>query len=160
MAMQLEALIQEVHELREEKHVLAKREQEIRKRLEDLEGEIRALLDVSGELVGDLEEQDFQTLLANLSDDRTIRVEVVYARRGETFLRELQLSRGASIQDVLEVSGVMQEIPEIDLNTCKVGVHGRVMSLDYILRDSDRVEIYRPIETGKKNTSRQPNRSP
>ena len=47
------------------------------------------------------------------------------------------------------MSGVLDDYPEIDLQTHKVGTYGKVQPLDHILRDGDRVEIYRPVEAGK-----------
>jgi putative ubiquitin-RnfH superfamily antitoxin RatB of RatAB toxin-antitoxin module len=147
--MALKELIREADRLREERRLLAEQDRRLRERLEAVEGRIREILDASGAAVEALDEQDFQTFLANMSDDLTVRVEVVYARPGDAFLRELQLPRGGTIEDALQVCGVLEAHPEIDLATQKVGVYGKVLPLDHVLRDGDRVEIYRPVEAGK-----------
>ncbi len=48
-------------------------------------------------------------------------------------------------RDAIERSGILAQFPEIDLDTQKVGVFGKVLALETKLEDGDRVEIYRPL---------------
>ena len=40
---------------------------------------------------------------------------------------------------------MLNQFPDIDLKTQKVGIFGRIAKLNKVLEDGDRVEIYRPI---------------
>jgi putative ubiquitin-RnfH superfamily antitoxin RatB of RatAB toxin-antitoxin module len=74
-----------------------------------------------------------------------LSVEVCYALAGEQTLIALELPVGATLQQAIDASGILQRFPSIDLNTQKVGVFGKLKSLDTVLADHDRVEIYRPL---------------
>ena len=51
----------------------------------------------------------------------------------------------STVQGAIEKSGILSMFPTIDLSAQKVGVFGRVVKLDAVLKPGDRVEIYRPI---------------
>ena len=75
----------------------------------------------------------------------TLSVSVAYATPAEQMWRELDVPAGSTIRDAIEASGILAEFPEIDLGINKVGIFGTIASLDTVLSDEDRVEIYRPI---------------
>ena len=75
----------------------------------------------------------------------SIHVEVVYATPARQEVVKLQLAFGCTIASALDASGLLQQFPEIDLATNKVGVFSRLAKMDTPLRDKDRVEIYRPL---------------
>jgi putative ubiquitin-RnfH superfamily antitoxin RatB of RatAB toxin-antitoxin module len=75
----------------------------------------------------------------------SINIEVVYARPYHQALRRVLLAAGATVIDAVKRSGVLEEYPEIDLSRNKLGVYGKLTSGDAILRDRDRVEIYREL---------------
>jgi putative ubiquitin-RnfH superfamily antitoxin RatB of RatAB toxin-antitoxin module len=74
-----------------------------------------------------------------------LAVEVCYALADRQTLIAVQLPAGASVQQAIDASGILQRHPEIDLTKQKVGVFGRMKALDTVLADHDRVEIYRPL---------------
>jgi putative ubiquitin-RnfH superfamily antitoxin RatB of RatAB toxin-antitoxin module len=74
-----------------------------------------------------------------------LSIEVCYALANEQTLIAVELPAGATVQQALEASGILQRYPQIDLGTQKVGVFGRFKALDAVLADHDRVEIYRPL---------------
>lgn len=74
-----------------------------------------------------------------------ISVEVCYARPDRVFLRRLYVPQGTTVEQAIVRSGVLQEVPELDLTQCRVGIYGKVKSLDALLRECDRIEIYRPL---------------
>ena len=57
----------------------------------------------------------------------------------------MDLPEGATLQQAIEASGILQRYPQIDLGMQKVGVFGKLKPLDTVLADHDRVEIYRPL---------------
>lgn len=85
-----------------------------------------------------------------------IHVEVVYALREGQKLVTLTLEEGATLQQAVEKTGLLKEFPEIDLaGKNKVGIWNKLAKLDTVLRDKDRVEIYRPLIADPKEVRRQ-----
>jgi uncharacterized protein len=75
----------------------------------------------------------------------SISVDVVYALPQRQELVRLKLSSGTTVNQALEASGLLQRYPEIDLAKNKLGIFGKLTKPDVVLRDRDRVEIYRPL---------------
>jgi putative ubiquitin-RnfH superfamily antitoxin RatB of RatAB toxin-antitoxin module len=74
-----------------------------------------------------------------------LSVQVCYASPDGQALIAVDLPEGATLQQALDASGILQRHPDIDLTTQKVGVFGKLKPLDTVLADHDRVEIYRPL---------------
>jgi putative ubiquitin-RnfH superfamily antitoxin RatB of RatAB toxin-antitoxin module len=74
-----------------------------------------------------------------------LSIEVCYALPDGQTLIPVELPEGATVQQALDASGILQRFPQIDLTQQKVGVFGKLKSLDTVLVDHDRVEIYRPL---------------
>ena len=74
-----------------------------------------------------------------------MNVGIAYARPNAQIWRNLDVAEGATVRDVIEASGLLDEFPEIDTDTNKVGIFGTVAKLDKPVKEGDRVEIYRPI---------------
>lgn len=85
-----------------------------------------------------------------------LQVTVVYAPAAGA-VREipLQLPPGTSVQQALQASQVQALFPELDLQTSVIGVWGRKAAPDQILRDRDRLEIYRPLKVDPKVARRE-----
>jgi putative ubiquitin-RnfH superfamily antitoxin RatB of RatAB toxin-antitoxin module len=81
-----------------------------------------------------------------------LHVEVVYALPERQVLRRVSLREGSTVGDALRESGLKDEFPEID--SLRVGIFGRPVGTDALLRDRDRVEIYRPLRTDPKAARR------
>ncbi|WP_341315225.1 RnfH family protein [Paraburkholderia sp. IMGN_8] len=74
-----------------------------------------------------------------------LSIEVCYALADAQTLIAVELPEGATVQQALDASGILQRHPQIDLTKQKVGVFGKLKTLDTVLADHDRVEIYRPL---------------
>ncbi len=83
--------------------------------------------------------------MKSMADPETIKVEVVYALPDNQLVLPVAVESGATVRDAIEVSGLQARIPELDLETNKVGIYGKVSKLDHVLRDGDRVEVYRAL---------------
>jgi hypothetical protein len=81
-----------------------------------------------------------------------MRIEVVYALPQRQERVSLDLAPGSTVLDAIQVSGLLQRLPEIKLG--RAGVWGRPASPDTRLRDRDRVEIYRPLIADPKEIRR------
>lgn len=83
-----------------------------------------------------------------------VRIQVCYARPGFSFLRNLVMQEGTSLLAAIEGSDLLKEAPEIDLAVNRVGVFGKLKPLDTVVRDRDRVEVYRPLIADPKDSRR------
>lgn len=93
--------------------------------------------------------------MVEISNANRITVEVAYALSQKQFLKEVQLDAGATVQDAIEASGVLDKFGDIDLKTNRVGIFSKPAKLDTALREQDRVEIYRPLIADPKEVRRQ-----
>lgn len=85
----------------------------------------------------------------------TIRVEVVYAMADLQELAQLSLPEGSTVTQAITASGLLEKYPEIDLKKNKLGVFAKLAKADTVLRDRDRVEIYRPLIADPKEVRKQ-----
>jgi len=72
-------------------------------------------------------------------------VEVAYALEKKQTLLELEVDEGTTLKQAVELSGIIDAYPQIDLTKDKTGIFGKIAKLDTVLREKDRVEIYRPL---------------
>lgn len=85
---------------------------------------------------------------------QTVRVEVVFAPAGvPADLTPLELCAGSTIAQALLASGVLVR-HGLAVEHAAVGVWGRRMPLDTVLRPGDRVELYRPLLCDPKEARR------
>lgn len=87
--------------------------------------------------------------------NKTIPVEVAYALPAQQIILKLQVEEGVSVEQGIMASGILQKFPEIDLAQNKIGIFGKLVKPDTILRERDRVEIYRPLFADPKEVRRQ-----
>jgi putative ubiquitin-RnfH superfamily antitoxin RatB of RatAB toxin-antitoxin module len=66
----------------------------------------------------------------------------------------LCLEEGSTVADALERSGLARRFPEVDLAAAPVGVWSRRCERSALLRDGDRVEVYRPLLADPKEMRR------
>jgi len=85
-----------------------------------------------------------------------MKIEVTYALANRQELVTLDLPEGSTVMQAVEASGLLQKYPDIEpggLN--KLGVFAKLVKADALLRDRDRVEIYRPLIADPKEVRRQ-----
>jgi len=84
-----------------------------------------------------------------------VRVEVAYCPQpGVTDLVALELASGATVADAVQASGLLLR-HSLSADSIQVGVWSRVKDLQTVLRDQDRVEMYRPLQVDPKEARRQ-----
>jgi len=84
-----------------------------------------------------------------------IRIEVCYALAAKQEQVSLKLPEGTTLGQALEASGLLEKYPEIDLKKNKFGIYAKLSKVDTVLRDRDRVEIYRPLIADPKEVRKQ-----
>jgi hypothetical protein len=83
-----------------------------------------------------------------------LHVEVVFADVDGVVKKPLQIEPGATVADAVRVSGIAAHLDASEVESGRVGVFGRVVSSTTLLRDGDRVEIYRPLKIDPKEARR------
>ena len=86
--------------------------------------------------------------------DQVIVVEVVYVKPEQQKIVEIKITKGSSIEQAIIESGMLLEYPEIDLKKLEVGIFGKVLKKDHIIKSGDRIEIYRPLIQDPKEARR------
>ncbi|HWV18731.1 MAG TPA: RnfH family protein [Rhodocyclaceae bacterium] len=73
-----------------------------------------------------------------------VNIQVIYAWPGERDLLNLSLPAGSTLQQAVEASGLLTK-HGLSAETSKFGIYGKQAKPDVVLRERDRVEIYRPL---------------
>ena len=81
-------------------------------------------------------------------------VEVVYALPKRQIVKSLSVDPGATVRQAIFASKICDEFPEIDLSKSAVGIYSKKVPLDHVLKNGDRVEIYRPLKVSPKEARR------
>ena len=68
----------------------------------------------------------------------TVRVAVCHAKPDTVFLKEIDLPAGTTIAAAIEASGVLTAHPELDPAALRVGIFGKLKTLDTVVREGDR----------------------
>lgn len=87
---------------------------------------------------------------------KSINVEVAYATPEKQVIREVNVDDGTTIGAAIVQSGIMLDFPELEskLEDSAVGIFGKVAAMTTVLKDGDRVEIYRPLIADPKEVRR------
>lgn len=89
-----------------------------------------------------------------MADSSKILVEVAYAKEHEQIIIPLNVDAGTTLEQAVQLSGILEQYPEIDLAQSKTGIFGKIAKADTELREMDRVEIYRPLIADPKESRR------
>lgn len=83
-----------------------------------------------------------------------VKIELVYVpQNGSVVQLKMNLAQGATVAQALIQSGIYHLYPET--KEFVVGIYARPVSLSTLLREGDRVEIYRPLLSDPKEKRRQ-----
>jgi putative ubiquitin-RnfH superfamily antitoxin RatB of RatAB toxin-antitoxin module len=89
----------------------------------------------------------------------TLTVHLLYSPRAREVLeRELSVPSGTTVLQAIQASGLLQDHPEIDISHTQaygVGIWGRKTTPHHVLRDGDRLEIYRALTVDPKVARRE-----
>jgi len=84
-----------------------------------------------------------------------LRVEVAHATPHRQVLLAITVPAGCTVAQAIERSGIRTHFPDLAVDPDAVGIFGRKVPPDQVLREGDRVEIYRPLQTDPKESRRQ-----
>lgn len=84
-----------------------------------------------------------------------IHIEVAYALPREQVIIKLAVPPQTTVREAVEQSGILKRFPQIDIDAAKLGIFGKLKKADQVLREGDRVEIYRPLIADPKEVRKQ-----
>ncbi|OPZ11656.1 MAG: Persistence and stress-resistance antitoxin PasI [Alphaproteobacteria bacterium ADurb.BinA280] len=90
-----------------------------------------------------------------MSDSRNLQVEVVYALPDRVWRVPLVLASGSTVGDAVAASGLLDRLEDLANKPLDCGVFSQACSLNRVLQDGDRVEIYRPLLCDPKEVRRE-----
>ncbi|ESS71471.1 protein RnfH 2 [Methyloglobulus morosus KoM1] len=84
-----------------------------------------------------------------------IEVEVAYAKPDEQVIVTINVAQGTTIEQAVELSGLLARFPEISPSDLKLGIFGVACKPEQTVTPGDRVEVYRPLIHDPKEARRQ-----
>jgi len=74
-----------------------------------------------------------------------MRVEVVFALPDRQELLVVELPDGSSVGAAIEKSRLARQFPDVDFDALQAGVWGKPTARSHVVKEGDRVELYRPL---------------
>lgn len=87
-----------------------------------------------------------------MSDAELINVEVAYALPTQQYLFALQVPKGTTAEQAIDLSPLLKEQPDVAIE--QIGIFSRPVPKDTLLREGDRVEVYRPLKADPRERRR------
>ncbi|MCB5183997.1 RnfH family protein [Methylobacillus gramineus] len=84
----------------------------------------------------------------------SITIEVAYALPQQQYILPIMVEIGTTAAQAVQLSGILQMCPELNSSSLKLGIYGALVKADTILKQHDRVEIYRPLLADPKEARR------
>lgn len=84
-----------------------------------------------------------------------ITVEVAYALPTQQLILPIKVQVGCTAEEAVKLSGILNKFSEIDLAQQALGIFGKAIKHNTVLKHLDRVEIYRGLIADPKEVRRQ-----
>lgn len=84
-----------------------------------------------------------------------LSVEIAFATPERQCLVTLQVEAGTSVADAIDLAGIAAKFAAENLADLAVGIWGREVTRDYLLKHGDRIEIYRTLLIEPREARRQ-----
>ena len=76
----------------------------------------------------------------------SLAIEVCHAASPQQIVRiDLQVAPGTTVHQAIVQSGILENVAGLDLSVCRVGIWNKLKTLETVIKDHDRIEIYRPL---------------
>jgi putative ubiquitin-RnfH superfamily antitoxin RatB of RatAB toxin-antitoxin module len=83
-----------------------------------------------------------------------MRVTVAVALAARQEVIELEIAVRATVADALAAARLHERFPGVDFAAMRTGIWSRAANAATVLREGDRVELYRPLEADPKDMRR------
>jgi putative ubiquitin-RnfH superfamily antitoxin RatB of RatAB toxin-antitoxin module len=91
-----------------------------------------------------------------MATESNLRVTVAYSLSPRNVTEvALELPPGSTATDAVRKSGALELLSEAELRNAELGVWGKKVTSKHLLRENDRVEIYRPLKVDPKVARRE-----
>lgn len=84
---------------------------------------------------------------------KLIEIEVAYALEEIQYLFTETVKEGTTVEQALQHSKLLTEVPNLVID--KVGIFGKLVNLQTVLKPGDRIEVYRPLKLDPRDRRRQ-----
>lgn len=84
-----------------------------------------------------------------------VEIEVAYAKPEVQTIVNLKVPQSCTLEQAISLSGFLQQFPELGDSELKLGVFGVLGKLEQVVKQGDRVEIYRSLIHDPKEARRQ-----
>lgn len=88
-------------------------------------------------------------------DEEWIHIEVAAALPQRQLVIALEVPACTTLAEAVARANMAERLPGLVVDEARLGVFGRLRPPDSLLRDGDRVEIYRPLAADPKEVRRQ-----
>ena len=85
---------------------------------------------------------------------KMIVIETAYALEHVQYLFSETVKQGTTVEQALAQSKLNTEVPDIVINLDMVGIFGKLTKPNTVLREGDRIEVYRPLKADPKDRRR------
>jgi uncharacterized protein len=75
---------------------------------------------------------------------------IVYGHPHQQTLITCAVAPGTTAREAIEQSGILALWPEIDRSNLNIGVFSKKVTADTLVKDGDRIELYRPLKIDPK----------
>lgn len=81
-------------------------------------------------------------------------VTVAWCAPAAVHVVDVRVPAGATVTEAIRRSRLLERFPEIDLEVNRIGIFNSLCEPDRVLREGDRIEIYRPLIADPKSARR------
>ena len=83
-----------------------------------------------------------------------MQVEVIFAESDRQLVHRTEVAAGAMVSQVLDEACATTAFAGVSWREHSVGIFGRVVQPEQVLKEGDRIEIYRPLQADAKTARR------
>ncbi|HFC8500315.1 TPA: RnfH family protein [Neisseria oralis] len=83
-----------------------------------------------------------------------LEIEIAYGLADRQELHIMRVEEGTTVRQAALRSPIAERFPDVDLNTAPLGIFGKVVKDNTVLRAHDRIEVYRPLLIDPKDARR------
>jgi putative ubiquitin-RnfH superfamily antitoxin RatB of RatAB toxin-antitoxin module len=87
-------------------------------------------------------------------ETETLQVEVAWATSGEQVVITIPVPGGTTVGEAIALSGITQRCRGLQSPPIAIGIYGKAVAPDTVLRHGDRIEMYRPLVADPKQARR------
>ncbi len=84
-----------------------------------------------------------------------MHIEVAYALLRRQIIYSLEVKEGTTAREAACAAPVLADFPEAKITQSKIGIFGKMVPDNHVLKGGDRVEIYRPLIADPKEIRKQ-----